>query len=134
MLSPLECVRMHKAIYLIEMQWYLFSIIFLLGASYTYQKDKHIRVDVFYNKFSANKKRKFNMLGTLFLMLPFCSMLLYISSLYFYTSFQMREQSSEPNGIPRYYIKFFIPFSFLVLLKHAISKLIQLIKNESYDT
>lgn len=113
----------------IELQWYLFSIVFLLGASLVFQQDKHIRVDVFYNKFSDKKKNRFNLLGTIFLLLPFCGILCYLSYLYFENSFAILEQSSEPNGLPRYLIKFFIPLAFILLGANAISFIITSLKN-----
>lgn len=118
----------------IELQWYLFSIVFLIGASLVFQQNKHIRVDVFYTKFSKTKKKRFNLLGTLFLLIPFCSVLGYLSFLYFENSYAILEQSSEPNGLPRYLIKFFIPLAFVFLGANAIGYVINAIKNKKNAT
>ena len=106
----------------IELQWYSFSIAFLLGASYAFIKDKHIRVDVLYNKFSKKTKRITNVFGNLLLLLPLCLLMLYVSLEYFYTSFEMSEQSPDTGGLPRYIIKFFIPLSFLYLAINVACK------------
>ena len=114
----------------IELQWYLFSIVFLIGASLVFQQNKHIRVDVFYTKFSETKKNRFHFIGTLFLLIPFCSVLGYLSYLYFENSYTLLEQSSEPNGLPRYIIKFFIPFAFALLGANAIGYVMKSVKNK----
>ena len=56
---------------LYELEWHFFAIIFLLGSSITLQKDEHVRVDVFYSKFSEKKKQIINLLGNVFFLLPF---------------------------------------------------------------
>lgn len=114
---------------LLELQWYFFSIIFLLGASYTFSKDKHIRVDVFYNSFNLKKKKIFNILATIILLIPFSLTLMYLSWGYFYNSVSILEQSSEPNGLPRYIIKFFMPLSFFILFLNAVKYCFQQIKD-----
>ena len=104
----------------IELQWYLFSVIFLLGGSYTFLKNKHIRVDLIYNKLSHKAKSISDTTGNLLFLIPSCCLMLYISSAYFYTSLEMLESSSDVSGLPRYVIKFFIPLSFLYLGINAV--------------
>ena len=50
---------------LYELEWHFFAIIFLLGSSITLQKDEHVRVDVFYNRFSNKKKEIVNLIGNI---------------------------------------------------------------------
>lgn len=112
---------------LLELQWYIFSAIFLLGASYTFNHDKHIRVDVIYSKrFSDRTKRIVNCIGTTLFLIPFCFILTFFSWKYFYSSYTGLEQSPDPNGLPRYLVKALMPISFLILMIKAI---IYLIKN-----
>ena len=53
-----------------ELEWHLFATIFLLGAAWTLQQDRHVRVDVFYNSFSARSKAWINLGGTIVLLFP----------------------------------------------------------------
>ena len=55
----------------LELQWYLFSLLFLLGASYTLQQDAHVRVDVFYGKLSVRGKAWIDLLGSILFLVPF---------------------------------------------------------------
>jgi len=62
----------------LEMQWYLFSVVFLIGASYALQKDKHVRVDVLYARRSKKGKAWTNLLGTVLFLIPFCLFVIYV--------------------------------------------------------
>ena len=71
---------------LYEMEWHLFAIIFLLASPYTLQKNKHVRVDVFYNNFSKRKKNIVDLIGNIIFLIPF-------SFIIFYTSLPFVEDS-----------------------------------------
>ncbi|TAF68194.1 MAG: TRAP transporter small permease subunit [Cytophagales bacterium] len=106
----------------IELEWYLFSMIFLLAASYTLKHDKHVRVDVFYASLSDYKKAWVNMLGALFFLFPFCLVVIYASSKYVLVSYGYQEGSPDPGGLPaRYLIKAVIPIGFVLLLMQGIA-------------
>lgn len=107
---------------MIELQWYLFSIIFLLAAGYVYTKDQHIRVDVWYDKMSAKTQKITNSIGDWLLAMPLCIIMLWVASTFFWTSLMQGEQSSDTGGLPRYIIKFFVPFSFLYLTIVILTK------------
>ncbi len=99
-----------------ELEWHLFAVIFLLGAGYTLQQDKHVRVDVFYHRFSDKTKALVNLIGTAILLLPFCAVAFWESLSFVETSFAVRETSPDPGGLPaRYLIKAAIPAGFLLL-------------------
>ena len=109
-----------------ELEWHLFALIFLVGASYTLQEDKHVRVDVFYHRFSERKKAWVNIIGTLFLLLPFCAIAFWESLSFVESSFSVRETSPDPGGLPaRYIIKSAIPVGFLLLGLQGISVLMK---------
>ena len=63
----------------LELQWYLFSLLFLLGASYTLRHDDHVRVDILYSRLGAKGKAWINVLGTLLLLVPFCLLMIWVS-------------------------------------------------------
>ena len=63
----------------IEVQWYLFDIVFLLGAAYTLKHDEHVRVDLFYKDWSPKRKALANFIGVFIFLIPFCLMIIYYS-------------------------------------------------------
>lgn len=117
-----------------ELEWHLFAAIFLLGAAYTLQNDKHVRVDVFYHRFSEKRKAWVNLLGTVFLLLPFCVVACWESISFVSSSFSVLETSPDPGGLPaRYIIKSTIPVGFFLLGLQGVSvvlKSISKIRNE----
>ncbi len=108
--------------FIMELEWHLFSIVFLLGAGYTLKHDRHVRVDLFYSRFSARDKALVNLIGTLFLFIPWCSILIVTSWHYALESFRLMEGSPDPGGLPfRFVIKFAIAAGGLLLLLQGIS-------------
>ncbi len=112
--------------WILELEWHLFALIFLLGASYALKEDKHVRVDVFYTNFSVKKKAIVNIMGTIFLLLPWCAVIIWKSSVYASSSFEVLEGSPQPGGLPaRYLIKGAIAFAFLMLMLQGISLILK---------
>lgn len=109
----------------IELQWYLFSILFLLGAAYTLKHDSHVRVDVFYGRLSARGKAWINLLGTLLFLFPFCILMLVMSWSSVANSWAVWEMSPDPGGLPRYPIKTIIPIAFVLLILQGISMVVR---------
>ncbi|WP_299756532.1 TRAP transporter small permease subunit [uncultured Chloroflexus sp.] len=109
----------------IEAQWYIFSMIFLLGSAYALKHNEHVRVDVFYSNYPPKRKALVNLLGTLFFLLPFCGLLLYFGWPYVEQSWRIRENSPDPGGLPRYIIKTFILVSPILLIIQGISEAIK---------
>ncbi len=108
-----------------EAQWYLFSIIFLLGAAYGLNHDVHVRVDVMYERFSAKTRAIIDMAGTILFLIPFSILMLYVSFPAVQNSWSIREMSPDPGGLPRYPIKALILVSFVMLLMQAFSQLVK---------
>jgi len=109
-----------------EMEWHLFGAIILLGLGYAYQQDRHVRVDVFYQRFSERQKEWVNLVGTLIFLLPFCVVATYKSIPFVASSFEIRETSPDPGGLPsRYVIKSAIPLGFALLGLQGISKIMK---------
>lgn len=109
----------------IELQWYLFSIIFLLGAAYTLKHDAHVRVDVLYGRLSPRNRAWVNLGGIILFLIPFCLLMLYVSWPAVINSWRVLEVSPDPGGLPRYPIKTMIPIAFLLLTLQGISMLIK---------
>lgn len=108
--------------WVIELEWHLFAIIFLLGIPYALQQDRHVRVDLFYEKFSPGNKRLVNLVGTLFFLLPWAVVLLVTGWRYAAEAFAGGEGSPNPNGIPYFFpIKAMIPFAAGLLILQGIA-------------
>lgn len=107
--------------WVIELEWHLFALIFLLGAAYTLKENQHVRVDVFYTQFSERNKAWVNLIGTILFLVPWCLIVIYTSYNYAENSFAVKEISADPGGLPaRYLIKFSIAIGFILLLMQAL--------------
>lgn len=109
----------------IELQWYMFSIVFLLGAAYTLRHDAHVRVDVLYGRLSARGRAWINVLGTVLFLIPFCLFVLWTSWPTVRNAWAVLEQSPDPGGLPRYPIKTLIPLAFVLLMLQGVALLIR---------
>jgi len=105
-----------------ELEWHIFALIFLAAAAYTLKVDEHVRVDVFYTMFSQKNKAWLNFLGSIFLLIPFCIIVIISSQDFVSISFKISETSPDSGGLPaRYILKAFIPISFFFLLLEGIA-------------
>jgi len=115
--------------WIMELEWHLFSILFLFGSAYTFQVDRHVRVDLFYNKLSKRDKAFTNLFGNLFFLLPWCLFIIKYSFDYALASYQIGEGSPDPGGLPyRFIIKFCIVLGFLLLALQAVSNSLHFIQ------
>lgn len=105
----------------IELQWYMFSLVFLLGAAYTLRHDAHVRVDVLYARLSERGRAWINLLGTVLFLIPFCLLVLWTSWPSVYNSWAVLEVSPDPGGLPRYPIKTAIPVAFVLLMLQGVA-------------
>ncbi len=109
----------------LESQWYLFDLVFLLGAAYTLKHDQHVRVDVLYTNWSPRRKALANLVGTLLFLIPFCLMGIIFSWEAIAASWAVLETSPDPQGLPRYPIKSMLIVSFVLLIFQGISEAIK---------
>ncbi len=109
-----------------EIEWHLFDIIFLLGLSYALKHDKHVRVDIFFERYSFDTKATIQILGMLFLVIPFSLLFLNDAVDMTYQSFLQHEVSPDPGGLTdRWFIKAMLVFGFVLLLLQAISEVLK---------
>ena len=109
-----------------ELQWHLYSIGFLLGMSYAYKADSHIRVDVLHERMQPRTQAWIEFYGILLFLLPFISLVLIYALPFVYSSWNLNEISPSPGGLPmRWLIKAFLPIGFFLLLLAVISRLIR---------
>lgn len=83
---------------------YLHGLVFMLGAAYTLKADGHVRVDIFYQRYSAKQKALVNLIGTFLLLLPVVVFVFTVSFDYVLTSWRIAEKSSEAGGLPFVYL------------------------------
>lgn len=115
-----------SAAWIMELEWHLFAVIFLLGAGYAFKHDRHVRVDLFFTKMSARDQALVDFIGTLLFLIPWCIVLIIFSYQYAYQSFIIRESSPDPGGLPaRFIVKALIPLGLFLLFLQAISTLIR---------
>ena len=93
-----------------EAMTYLHAGLFLLGAAYALKHGAHVRVDIFYRRFSARTRAWVDALGSILLLLPLCALIILTSLDYVAASWAIRERSPEPGGIDAvYWLKTLIP-------------------------
>ena len=109
----------------IDAQWYLFGIMFMLGAGYTLRHNGHVRVDVIYGRLGEKTKAWIEVLGTALFLLPFCIAALWFSLDWVELSWRVREGSPNPGGLARYPLKAVIPIGFMLLFLQGVSHLIK---------
>jgi TRAP-type mannitol/chloroaromatic compound transport system permease small subunit len=125
-----------SSVAMFELEWHLFSIVFLVGAGYTLKHDRHVRVDILYAKFPPKGKALVNLLGCLLFLIPFCILVFRGTIPYIALSWKIDEGSSDAGGLPhRYIIKSFMFLGFLLLFLQGVSvvckSLIILLKKEN---
>ncbi len=105
-----------------ELEWHLFSVVFLLGAGYTLLHDGHVRVDIIYQAVSEKARAWINLIGVIFFLIPGCYLVIYTSYDFAYASWSTLEGSGDPGGIPyRFLVKSALPIGFGLLLLQGIS-------------
>lgn len=112
----------------LDLQWYMFSLIFLLGAAYGLNRDVHVRVDVLYSRLSVRGRAWIDLAGSVLFLLPFCAMMLWVSWPTVRNSWAVLEASPDPGGLPRYPIKTLILISFFLLFLQGVSQSIKQIE------
>lgn len=109
----------------LELQWYLFSLLFLLAAPYVLRQDAHVRVDVLYARVSPRAQAWIDTVGALVLLIPFTVFTLWVSLPAVRNSWRIREVSSDPGGLARYPLKTMLLVCFALLLLQGIAQLIR---------
>jgi len=100
-----------------ELEWHLFSMIFLFGVAYTLKADGHVRVDVIYERLSHKRRAVIDILGTLLFLWPFCFLVAGYGIGFAYEAYDINEMSGDPGGLPhRWVIKGMISLSFICVL------------------
>lgn len=109
-----------------ELEWHLFALIFLFGAGYSLKHDRHVRVDLFYEKVEKADRRRINFWGTLLFLIPWCLVLIYAGWNAAVDAWRMGERSAESAGLTNLWlIQFALPLGISLLLLQGIAELIR---------
>ncbi len=109
----------------LELQWYLFAAVFLLGAGYVFLKNAHVRIDFISSRLSARARNWIDVVGIVLFLIPLCLIVIRLSWPLFYNAFVSSEMSQNAGGLIRWPAYFLIPAGFSLLLLQAISELIK---------
>ena len=110
----------------LEIQWYMFAGMVLLGAPYTLKMNEHVRVDLFYGMFASERTQIWIdiVCGVLFL-LPICVILVYFTWPWFVESWNINEASSNAGGLIRWPVKLLLPVGFALMAFQGVSEIIK---------
>lgn len=109
----------------LEMQWYLFAAVFLIGGGYTLLRQEHVRIDLLYGRFSRRAQVGIDIFGTLFFLLPFALLLVWLSWPYFLDAWHSGERSVNAGGLILWPVKLLLPAGFALLAGQGVSELIK---------
>ena len=109
----------------LEVQWYMFAGMVLLGGPYTLKVNEHVRVDLIYSSVSERVRIWIDILGCLFFLLPICLILIYFTWPWFVDSWRIDEMSSNAGGLVRWPVKLILPVGFFLMTLQGISELIK---------
>lgn len=110
-----------------ELEWHLFDVVIMLGIAYAMHHGAHVRVDIFYDRFSKRTRHLVDLAAVLFFVLPVSALIIYVSYEFVLLSFEQMEASSDPGGLPyRFLVKSLIPLAFTLLILQALRELLQI--------
>jgi len=109
----------------LELQWYLFSAVFLLASGYTLKHNEHVRIDVISSHLPARLRAWIDLLGGLFFLLPMAIVIMALSWPMLVESIERNEYSSDAGGLLRWPVKLLIPLGFLLLSLQGVAEIIK---------
>ena len=109
----------------LEIQWYLFGAMFLLAAGYTLKHNGHVRIDIFYNRFSARGQAWIDLAGGLLFLLPMAVLLAWLAWPIFMDAWVTQEMSPDAGGLVRWPVKLLLPIGFALLALQGLAEVIK---------
>ena len=109
----------------LELQWVLFSIVFLLCSAWTLLDNEHIRIDIVNNLLPNKVRDSIDIVGHAFFLIPLCIVMIITGGPFFMRSVELNEQSGNAGGLPQWPAKSLIIIGFIFLLAQGISELIK---------
>ena len=109
----------------LEIQWYLFSAVFLLGAGYTLLRNEHVRIDIISGRVSQRAQNWIDVIGLVFFLFPMCAVIMYFSWALFQDAYVRNEVSTNAGGLTVWPARLLVPVGFFILIMQGISELIK---------
>lgn len=109
----------------LELQWYMFGGMVLLGAAYTLKVNEHVRVDLIYGMVSDRTRHWIDLLGGAVFLMPMCLIMIWFTWPWFWQSWVLNESSNNAGGLVRWPIKLLLPIGFGLILLQGISEMIK---------
>jgi TRAP-type mannitol/chloroaromatic compound transport system permease small subunit len=109
----------------LEVQWYLFAAVVMLGTSYTLRLNEHVRVDILYTHLSERAKLWLDLLGAVLFLIPSSLIIAWLSWPFFHESWVIQEMSTNAGGLMRWPVKILIPLGFVLLSLQGLSEIIK---------
>ena len=109
----------------LEIQWYLFSVVFLFCAGYTLLRNQHVRIDVIAGRLSPQAQAWIDILGTLFFLLPMALTIMWLSWPVFVQAYERHEVSTNAGGLLIWPARLLVPIGFFLLVIQGVSELIK---------
>ena len=109
----------------LELQWYMFAGMVLLGAAETLRRNEHVRVDLIYGAVSNRTREWIDLLGGIVFLMPMCLIMIYFTWPVFVESWRFNEMSSNAGGLVRWPVKLLLPVGFFFVLLQGISEIIK---------
>lgn len=110
----------------LELQWYLYGAVFLLASAYTLHKNGHVRIDIVASFLSKRTRQWIDLLGHMFMLMPFVGLIIYLAIPWFIRSFVSGEVSPHVGGLILWPAKLLVLLGFMLLAAQAISEIIKL--------
>lgn len=109
----------------LELQWYLFGAVFMLGAAYTFLKNEHIRIDIVTSNFSKKTRDWIDVIGHVLFLMPFAWIMIWHGIPFFLRSYEVNEASMNAGGLTVWPAKILVPLGFVLLMIQGVSELIK---------
>ena len=109
----------------LEVQWYLFAAVFMLGAGYAFLRNAHVRIDFISSKLSKRTNAIIDILGIVVFVVPLCLILITLSWPFFVNAWNTGEMSSNAGGLIRWPVYLLVPVGFAILLVQSLSELVK---------
>lgn len=109
----------------LEIQWYMFAGMVLLGGPYTLKMNEHVRVDLVYGMVSERTRIWIDIIGGLFFLLPICLILTWFTWPWFVESWRLMEGSSNAGGLIRWPVKLLLPVGFCLMALQGFSEIVK---------
>ena len=109
----------------LELQWWLFGLVFLFAAPWTLKAGEHIRIDILHSTFTKRTRDYIEIFGTTLFLLPVAALIVVTAWPFAWTSYLENEQSYNAGGLPQWPAKMMIPLAFMILFAQGVSELIK---------